>query len=113
MTGRSDGALTFTAGGLAIDLTPGPEDDAGNGAGTGSPAVDCALAEDAPDKGLLATVPAVPDAPGPAVRRPPRRPAGRPRTRRDVPGAGGRTAGPAGRAVLGGAGERTGHRRRP
>ncbi|MEU7394158.1 DUF6801 domain-containing protein [Streptomyces albogriseolus] len=64
VTGRSDGALTFTAGVLAIDLTPGPEDDAGNGAGTGSPAVDCALAEDAPDKGLLATVPAVPDAPG-------------------------------------------------
>ncbi|MFF9332610.1 DUF6801 domain-containing protein [Streptomyces albogriseolus] len=64
VTGGSDGALTFTAGGLAIDLTPGPEDDAGNGAGTGSPAVDCALAEDAPDKGLLATVPTVPDAPG-------------------------------------------------
>ncbi|MFE1258939.1 DUF6801 domain-containing protein [Streptomyces albogriseolus] len=64
VTGGSDGALTFTAGGLAIDLTPGPEDDAGNGAGTGSPAVDCVLAEDAPDKGLLATVPAVPDAPG-------------------------------------------------
>ncbi|MFH9175572.1 DUF6801 domain-containing protein [Streptomyces albogriseolus] len=64
VTGRSDGALTFTAGGLAIDLTPGPEDDAGTGAGTGSPAVDCTLAEDAPDKGLLATVPASPDAPG-------------------------------------------------
>ncbi|CAM5575902.1 hypothetical protein STENM223S_04781 [Streptomyces tendae] len=64
VTGRSDGDLTFTAGGLAIGLSPGPEDDAGGGAETGSPAVECALAEDAPDKGLLATVPAVADAPG-------------------------------------------------
>ncbi|MGA5124551.1 DUF6801 domain-containing protein [Streptomyces pseudogriseolus] len=64
VTGRSDGDLTFTAGGLAIGLSPGPEDDAGGGAETGSPAVECALAEDAPDKGLLATVPAVVDAPG-------------------------------------------------
>lgn len=63
VTGRSDDDLTFTAGGMTIELTPGPGDDAG-GTGTGPLTVDCALAEDAPDRGLLATVPAGPDEPG-------------------------------------------------
>ncbi|MFI9416788.1 DUF6801 domain-containing protein [Streptomyces werraensis] len=63
VTGRGDGDLAFTAGDLALGLTPGPADDSGDGRATGIPAVDCALAEDAPDEGLLVTVPAVPGPP--------------------------------------------------
>ncbi|MGC0377499.1 DUF6801 domain-containing protein [Streptomyces sp. SAI-229] len=62
VAGRGDGDLTFTAGGLAIDLTPGPADPAA--AAPGSLTVDCSLAEDAPDQGLLATVPVGTGAPG-------------------------------------------------
>ncbi|MFC8423151.1 DUF6801 domain-containing protein [Streptomyces sp. NPDC057236] len=61
VAGRSDGDLTFTAGGLAIDLELGTADPA---AAPGSLTVDCSLAEDAPDKGLLATVPVGTGGPG-------------------------------------------------
>ncbi|MGW2122867.1 DUF6801 domain-containing protein [Streptomyces sp. NPDC001758] len=84
VSGRSDGDLTFTAGALAIDLDLGTADGTETGTGTGtesdsdsdsdSPSasstgsasltVDCAPAEDAPDKRLLATVPVGPDSPG-------------------------------------------------
>ncbi|MEU4143798.1 DUF6801 domain-containing protein [Streptomyces parvulus] len=76
VAGRGDGDLTFTAGGLSIDLAldaagPAATDPAATGpAVTGSAAatgaagpdpgsltVDCTLAEDAPGQGLLATVP--------------------------------------------------------
>ncbi|MFG3245516.1 DUF6801 domain-containing protein [Streptomyces sp. NPDC048187] len=75
VAGRGDGDLTFSAGALAIDLAL----DAGAGAadgtatqgtgsatttGNGSLTVDCALAEDAPDRGLLATVPVGTGSPG-------------------------------------------------
>ncbi|MFF0682556.1 DUF6801 domain-containing protein [Streptomyces tendae] len=55
VAGRSDGDLTFSAGALAIDLALGAADPAT--ADPGSLTVDCALAEDAPGRGLLATVP--------------------------------------------------------
>ncbi|OWA03853.1 hypothetical protein B9W62_26690 [Streptomyces sp. CS113] len=55
VAGRSDGDLTFSAGALAIDLALGAADPAA--ADPGSLTVDCALAEDAPGQGLLATVP--------------------------------------------------------
>ncbi|MFH8761545.1 DUF6801 domain-containing protein [Streptomyces althioticus] len=64
VTGQGDGDLTFTAGDLVLGLTPGPADGSGDGEATGIPAVDCALAEDAPDDGLLVTVPAAPGLPG-------------------------------------------------
>ncbi|MDT3728532.1 hypothetical protein ROS62_28135 [Streptomyces sp. DSM 41972] len=64
VTGRSDGDLTFTAGDLVIDLAPDAADDTGSGTEPGPLAIGCSLAEDAPDKGLLATVPAATDAPG-------------------------------------------------
>ncbi|WP_399884633.1 DUF6801 domain-containing protein [Streptomyces sp. BBFR51] len=60
VAGRSDGDLTFSAGGLAIDLALGAADPAATDpdtTGAGSLTVDCTLAEDAPDQGLLATVP--------------------------------------------------------
>ncbi|WP_432080771.1 DUF6801 domain-containing protein [Streptomyces sp. WAC 04229] len=70
VAGRGDGDLTFTAGTLAIDLAldaadPAATDPAaprpaatgsGPDSGSGSLTVGCALAEDAPDQGLLATV---------------------------------------------------------
>ncbi|MEW1995331.1 DUF6801 domain-containing protein [Streptomyces coelicoflavus] len=60
VAGRGDGDLTFSAGALAIDLAleaaDGTATDAAT-AGPGSLTVDCALAEDAPGRGLLATVP--------------------------------------------------------
>ncbi|MFF0535253.1 DUF6801 domain-containing protein [Streptomyces coelicoflavus] len=60
VAGRGDGDLTFSAGALAIDLAleaaDGTAADAAT-AGPGSLTVDCALAEDAPGQGLLATVP--------------------------------------------------------
>ncbi|CAM5525774.1 hypothetical protein STENM327S_08379 [Streptomyces tendae] len=62
VAGRSDGDLTFSAGALAIDLALGAADPA-----TADPAslpVDCALAEDAPGQGLLATLPVGMDVPG-------------------------------------------------
>uniref|UniRef100_UPI0034D3C021 DUF6801 domain-containing protein n=1 Tax=Streptomyces sp. CHD11 TaxID=2741325 RepID=UPI0034D3C021 len=76
VAGRSDGDLTFTAGGLALDLTldltlgtadgtaDSTADGTGSSSGTGSLTLDCALAEDAPDNGLLAVVPVGPHAPG-------------------------------------------------
>lgn len=82
VAGRSDGDLTFTAGALAIDLALGTAEGTETGAGTDSDSggssssssdsstgsasltVDCAPAEDAPDKRLLATVPVGPDSPG-------------------------------------------------
>ncbi|MFI1757207.1 DUF6801 domain-containing protein [Streptomyces sp. NPDC020571] len=73
VAGRGDGDLTFSAGALAIDLALGAADPAT--ADPGSLTVDCALAEDAPGRGLLATVPVgagepapsgSPSAPGPA-----------------------------------------------
>ncbi|MFE5256076.1 DUF6801 domain-containing protein [Streptomyces coelicoflavus] len=68
VAGRGDGDLTFSAGTLAIDLAleaaDGTATDAAtatatadSGSGAGSLTVDCALAEDAPGQGLLATVP--------------------------------------------------------
>ncbi|CAM5443592.1 hypothetical protein STENM36S_04467 [Streptomyces tendae] len=62
VAGRSDGDLTFSAGALAIDLALGAADPAT--ADPGSLTVDCALAEDAPGQGLLATVPVGTDVPG-------------------------------------------------
>ncbi|MFD5650768.1 DUF6801 domain-containing protein [Streptomyces sp. NPDC127039] len=62
VAGRSDGDLTFSAGALAIDLALGAADPAG--ADPGSLTVDCALAEDAPEQGLLATVPVSAGGPG-------------------------------------------------
>ncbi|MGW3861203.1 DUF6801 domain-containing protein, partial [Streptomyces sp. NPDC005047] len=76
VAGRGDGDLTFTAGTLAIDLAldaaagaastdPASTDPAASrpaatgpdsGSGSGSLTVGCALDEDAPDQGLLATV---------------------------------------------------------
>ncbi|MFD7766993.1 DUF6801 domain-containing protein [Streptomyces sp. NPDC059787] len=68
VAGRSDGDLTFTAGDLAIDLEPGTTDTTDTAdtstAGPGSLTVDCSLAEDAPDQGLLATVPVGTGGPG-------------------------------------------------
>jgi hypothetical protein len=55
VAGRGDGDLTFSAGALALDLELGAADPAT--AAPGSLTVDCALAEDAPEHGLLATVP--------------------------------------------------------
>ncbi|RDD86811.1 DUF6801 domain-containing protein [Streptomyces parvulus] len=76
VAGRGDGDLTFTAGGLSIDLAldaagptatdPAATDPAATGSAAatgaagpdpGSLTVDCTLAEDAPGQGLLATVP--------------------------------------------------------
>ncbi|MFF0103719.1 DUF6801 domain-containing protein [Streptomyces hirsutus] len=54
VTGQSDGDLTFSAGNLAVDLALGTAD--GAAADPGSLTVDCSPAEDAPEKGLLATV---------------------------------------------------------
>ncbi|CAM5523028.1 hypothetical protein SHIRM173S_11110 [Streptomyces hirsutus] len=54
VTGRSDGDLTFSAGNLAVDLALGTADGAATD--PGSLTVDCSPAEDAPEKGLLATV---------------------------------------------------------
>ncbi|MFG2677618.1 DUF6801 domain-containing protein [Streptomyces sp. NPDC048392] len=68
VAGRGDGDLTFSAGALAIDLALGAADPAASGAAAGDPGsltVDCALAEDAPDQGLLATVPVGTGGPGP------------------------------------------------
>ncbi|MFC8391831.1 MULTISPECIES: DUF6801 domain-containing protein [unclassified Streptomyces] len=65
VAGRSDGDLTFTAGDLAIDLALGTTDPADTAAADpGSLTVDCSLAEDAPDQGLLATVPVGTGGPG-------------------------------------------------
>ncbi|MFG3072731.1 DUF6801 domain-containing protein [Streptomyces sp. NPDC048225] len=87
VAGQGDGDLTFSAGALAIDLALDAPDTAADrsateGAGetgetgatgpTGDPAtegpgaltVDCALAEDAPGRGLLATVPVGAGGPG-------------------------------------------------
>ncbi|MFG3003767.1 DUF6801 domain-containing protein [Streptomyces calvus] len=55
VTGRDEGDLTFTAGALALDLEPGTTD--GATAGPGALTVDCSLSADAPERGLLATVP--------------------------------------------------------
>lgn len=69
VAGRNDGDLTLTAGDLAIDLALGvaapPPTDGGAATGPGSLTVDCALAEDAPSDGLLATVPVGTGAPEP------------------------------------------------
>ncbi|WP_217252198.1 DUF6801 domain-containing protein [Streptomyces sp. AC602_WCS936] len=78
VAGRSDGDLTFSAGALAIDLalgaaapattdpaTTGPA-AAGPSPGPGPLTVDCTLAEDAPERGLLATVPVGTDGPVPS-----------------------------------------------
>ncbi|MFD3729932.1 DUF6801 domain-containing protein [Streptomyces sp. NPDC058632] len=58
VTGRSDGDLTFRAGGLAVDLALGAAD--GTATEPGSLTVDCSLAGDAPEEGLLTTVPVGP-----------------------------------------------------
>ncbi|MFJ4274070.1 DUF6801 domain-containing protein [Streptomyces coelicoflavus] len=70
VAGRGDGDLTFSAGSLAIDLAleaadGTPTDAATVGSGPGSLTVDCILAQDAPEQGLLATVPVGTDAPAP------------------------------------------------
>ncbi|WP_217165188.1 DUF6801 domain-containing protein [Streptomyces sp. AC512_CC834] len=61
VAGRGDGDLTFSAGALAVDLALEAADpavsDPGAATAPGSLTVDCTLAEDAPDQGLLATVP--------------------------------------------------------
>ncbi|WP_030181190.1 DUF6801 domain-containing protein [Streptomyces violaceorubidus] len=64
VAGRGDGDLTFSAGALAIDLALGAADPAT--ADPGSLTVDCALAEDAPEQGLLATVPVGTGEPAPS-----------------------------------------------
>ncbi|MEV4045027.1 DUF6801 domain-containing protein [Streptomyces sp. NPDC049744] len=64
VAGRGDGDLTFSAGALAIDLELGAADPAS--ADPGSLTVDCALAEDAPGQGLLATVPVGTGEPAPS-----------------------------------------------
>ncbi|MER6528002.1 DUF6801 domain-containing protein [Streptomyces sp. NPDC001508] len=63
VTGRGAGELTLSAADFAVDLALGAADD-----GAAEPAaltVECALAEDAPDNGLLAAVPVGPDPGGP------------------------------------------------
>ncbi|QEU85575.1 DUF6801 domain-containing protein [Streptomyces viridosporus] len=64
VTGRSDGDLVFSAGDLAVDLELGAAD--GSAADPGPLTVDCSLAEDAPEEGLLAAVPVGTDAPQPS-----------------------------------------------
>ncbi|KOT93506.1 hypothetical protein ADK87_32930 [Streptomyces sp. NRRL F-4711] len=67
VAGRGDGDLTFSAGALAIDLALGAAEGAATDAATADPGsltVDCTLAEDAPERGLLATVPVGTGAPG-------------------------------------------------
>ncbi|MEU9349706.1 DUF6801 domain-containing protein [Streptomyces griseoloalbus] len=55
VTGQGDGDLTFSAGNLAVDLALGTAD--GTATGPGALTLDCSLAGDAPENGLLATVP--------------------------------------------------------
>ncbi|MFA3874046.1 DUF6801 domain-containing protein [Streptomyces sp. MMCC 100] len=79
VAGRSDGDLTFSAGALAIDLALGAADGTATdaaAAGPGSLTVDCALAEDAPAQGLLATVPVGAGGAGPSGSPSPSGPAG-------------------------------------
>ncbi|MFD7699860.1 DUF6801 domain-containing protein [Streptomyces caelestis] len=64
VTGRSDGDLTFSAGNLAVDLELGAAD--GTAADPGTLTLDCSLAEDAPEEGLLATVRVGTDTAGPS-----------------------------------------------
>jgi hypothetical protein len=63
VTGRGDGDLTFSAGNLAVDLALGTAD--GTAAGPGTPALDCSPAGDAPEDGLLVSVPVGTDTPEP------------------------------------------------
>ncbi|MFC7510795.1 DUF6801 domain-containing protein [Streptomyces thermocarboxydus] len=63
VTGRGDGALRFTAGDLAVDLTPGAAD--GTDVGAPSLTVSCSPAQ-TPEGGLLATVPVGADAAEPS-----------------------------------------------
>ncbi|XKK59461.1 hypothetical protein HFP71_25930 [Streptomyces sp. ARC32] len=109
VAGRGDGDLTFSAGALAVDLAleaadpaatahtgdapgtgsgTGTSTGSGTGSGSGSLTVDCALAEDAPDQGLLATVPVGTDGPGPPGSPSSTEPAGTP----GAPGKGERDA---------------------
>ncbi|CAM5712765.1 hypothetical protein SGLAM104S_00216 [Streptomyces glaucescens] len=59
VTARADGALTFSARALALDLALDTSD--GTAADPAALTVECALAEDAPEQGLLATVLIEPD----------------------------------------------------
>ncbi|MDT0611808.1 DUF6801 domain-containing protein [Streptomyces lancefieldiae] len=60
VTGQGAGELTFSAGDLALDLTPTTAD--GGATDPAALTVDCTLAADAPDGGRLAAVPVGPDA---------------------------------------------------
>ncbi|MER7489549.1 DUF6801 domain-containing protein [Streptomyces sp. NPDC126497] len=64
VTGRGDGDLRFSAGNLAVDLALGAADGAATD--PGSLTVACSPAGDAPEGGLLATVPVGTDAAGPS-----------------------------------------------
>ncbi|MFE6287485.1 DUF6801 domain-containing protein [Streptomyces sp. NPDC057877] len=68
VTAGATGDLRFTAGDLTVDLAPTTADGAPTD--PASLTVECALAEDAPDGGLLATV-AVGEDPGPGTTGPP------------------------------------------
>ncbi|MFE6993981.1 DUF6801 domain-containing protein, partial [Streptomyces pharetrae] len=59
VTARADGALTFSARALALDLALDTSD--GTAADPAALTVECALAEDAPERGLLAAVLIEPD----------------------------------------------------
>ncbi|MEU0909989.1 DUF6801 domain-containing protein [Streptomyces althioticus] len=64
VTGRGDGAMRFSAGDLAVDLTPGAAD--GTDVGARSLTVSCSPAAQTPEGGLLATVPVGADAAEPS-----------------------------------------------
>ncbi|MET9825480.1 MULTISPECIES: DUF6801 domain-containing protein [Streptomyces] len=67
VAGQSDGDLAFSAGDLSIDLALGAADGAATDTAADAPGsltVDCSLADDAPDQGLLATVPVGTGGPG-------------------------------------------------
>ncbi|WP_031044773.1 DUF6801 domain-containing protein [Streptomyces sp. NRRL F-5650] len=67
VAGQGGGDLTFSAGALSIDLALGAAEGTADdtaAADPGSLTVDCTLAEDAPERGLLATVPVGTGTPG-------------------------------------------------
>ncbi|WP_318275341.1 DUF6801 domain-containing protein [Streptomyces pharetrae] len=79
VTARADGALTFSARALALDLALDTSD--GTAADPAALTVECALAEDAPERGLLATVVIEPDPAHPGTTPPHRPPPPRHRAR--------------------------------
>ncbi|MEV8553841.1 DUF6801 domain-containing protein [Streptomyces glaucescens] len=84
VTARAHGALTFSARALALDLALDTPD--GAAADPAALTVECALAEDAPERGLLATVPVGPDPTDPGTTPAPASPSA------PAPGSGDPTA---------------------